>query len=203
MTADTTRTYRDAAPRKGKRRPLSDVHLAGAPRHVHRALASVRIAALLVAVVCFFLPFHVVHPLSQGSWGDAFCWGPDCPSPPLPNDTPPPPPTYGPAYTCTGWSHANTALPLVLLVVLLLVALVPFRRPRFGVAFLLAIFDVVIMVLLAYSLFDLKHLFDHVEPLIGERMFHRVMSVVVVLVAGDVLVTPVLFLWGRSRLLKG
>jgi hypothetical protein len=203
MTADaTTPTYRETKPSKGKRRPLAEVHLAGPPRHVHRALAGARIAVVLTAIVAFFMPWHVVHPLSNGSWGDAFCWGPDChPTPPA-TPAPPTPPTYGPAYTCTGWSHANTVLPLVLLVVLLIVALVPFRRPRFGLAFVLAIVDVLILFGFAYALFDLKHMFDHVDVLVGERVFQSTMGIVAMFVAADVFVTPILYVWGRSRLLR-
>jgi hypothetical protein len=199
MTVDAT-TYRETKPSKGARRPLAEVHLAGPPRHVHRALAGARIVTVLVAIVTFFMPWHVVHPLSNGSWGDAFCWAPDChPSPPT---TPPPPPAYGPAYACTGWSHANTVLPLALLVVLVVVALVPFRRPRFGLAFLLAIVDVLLLFGLGYALFDLKHMFDHVDVLIGERVFQRTLGTIALFVAADVFVTPILYLWARTRLLR-
>jgi hypothetical protein len=192
----TASPYREAPSRRGQRPALSEVHLAGAPRHVHRALAGVRFAALLVALVCFFLPFHVVHPLSHGRWGDRFCWAPDCPAEVEP---PQAPPTDGPVYTCTGWSEARTLLPLGLLGALLLVALVPFRRPKFDVAFLLAVLDVLVLVVLAYALLDRRHHFDHVEPLVGERVFHRAMGWVVLLVAADVLVTPVLYVWARAR----
>jgi hypothetical protein len=192
-------TYRDAPASKGARRPLSRVHLAGLPRHVHRALASMRIVALLVASVAFFLPWHVVHPLSNGSWGDAFCWAPDCHNGP---PAPPSPPTYGPQYTCTGWSHANTALPMVLLALLIVMALVPFRRPKFGVAVALAFTSIAVLVGLAFALFDLKHMFDHVEVLAAERVFGRAMGFVALMIVADVVVTPVLYLWARARLLR-
>ena len=172
-----TTTYRDANATKGRRRPLSQVHLAGPPRLLHQALASLRISALGMAIVAFFLPWHVVHPLTA-------------PSRPL----------DGPGYTCSGWSHANTTLPLVLLLVLIAISLVPFRRPRFGLAFLLGLTSVATVFGLAYALFDLKHLLDHVEPMVGERIFQRAMTALALLVAADVLATPFLYFWARARL---
>ena len=192
-----TPTYRETTTRPARRRrPLLDVHLTGLPRHVQRAIASVRIVAALVAAVAFFLPWHVVHPL-EGGLGEAFCWAPDCPRPP----SPPPPPTYGSAYTHTGWEHSTSVLPLVVLAVLVGLSLVPFfRRPRMLAALGLAGGCLVAMVTLFFTHFDFQHLFDETQTLFGERLYDRAGAVITWSVAADLVTAPLLYLWARARL---
>lgn len=183
-----TMAYRDAERLRAARRSLRTVTLAGAPLHVQRAIAAVRLAATLVATFALWLPWHVVYPTA----GWQFCWAPDC-HPSAPSST------AGPSTTCTGWSHAH---PIVLLVfaAFIVCALVRVRRPRIAGALGLSLVEIAALGGAFYALFDLAHMFDRVEHLRGERVFDGALAIVALTMLAEVIATPVLYLWARARL---
>lgn len=187
--------YRDAEATTPERRPLSTVTLVGSPRTIQRIAAVLRLLFAVTLVAALFQPYHEVRRSS--GWGDAFCWGPDC-HPGAP-PSPPSPPTYGPPTTCSGWAHANAGT-TVAAIVLLLSAVVRLRRLRVGHALALTVLDLATLVGLFYSIFDLAHMFDHVRPLVGEKLFGTSFVSMAFLVLFDLVSTPLLYLWARARL---
>lgn len=183
--------YRDAEKLRAPRRSLLKVSLAGAPLHLQQALGVARIAATLVATFALWLPWHVVHPTS--GWEGAFCWAPDC-HPSGASST-----SLGPATTCTGWSHAH---PIVLVAFAALggLALLRLRRPRLGRALVMSLAELAALGGAFYALFDLKHLFDKVEYLRGQRVFDGAVALVALTVIVDLVATPALYVWARTRL---
>lgn len=185
-------TYRDVESPRPPSRSIFRVCLAGPPRDAQRIIAFARILAAVVALFAFFAPWHVVHSLQGG--GDASCWASACKADATAF-------AYDLGYTCNGWSHSNTILPIVALATLLGFSFVPFRRPRMSLAFGVSLAAVVACIALAYALFDFEHVFDRVEvALLGKRVFDGAMRVVMVSIVVDILTTPLLYAWARKRL---
>ena len=116
---------------------------------------------LAVALVTYFLDWHIVHRTS--SLEGFSLTGPSSPAPPL-HDT-------GVHWTCTGFSHyrGSFVIPALLAALLLFTLL---TRHKQGLL-VLAIQGAVAAGAVAYAISSqlLEHLFERVETLLPERLF--------------------------------
>lgn len=140
-------------------------------------LSWLELAIATVAFVTYFLDWHVWHQTTAMDLGPVFCaMSPDChPGPPVPvHDT-------GVVQTCSGFTHDEYAVVLVLLAVLLSSSAVAARRWRPRVA--------IVQLLVALATLGagvwltlLAHMFDRVEHSWPERVFPASLGVVVLVV---------------------
>ena len=116
---------------------------------------------LAVALVMYFLDWHVVH--KTNALEGFSLTGPSAPAPPL-HDT-------GVRWTCTGFSHYRGSFVIpALLVALLLLALLTRKKPGLLV-FAIQGAAAVATVTYAISSQLLEHMFDRVETLLPETLF--------------------------------
>lgn len=187
----------DAAGRA--RMPLSAVRLCGRRRRIHDVLHALAAACALVALVTVFLPWHEVRDTDFGfALGCAFV--PDCHAGPAP--TAEEMMRRPPDAVHSGLDHGGAAL-LALLAVLVAIEVASLLRPRFWFGLASGAAGLVGLVLLVYASFDLRHLFDHVTVLAGERVHDSAMGGFAVFALAQLVVHPILYRGARRAARSG
>jgi hypothetical protein len=169
--------YRVAASRP-RSRSLFAVHLVGGARTMHRAQAVVRIGLALAALVAYFVPWHAVHMV--GTEIDGL--------------------KERPTFTCTGWSHVATPLPVAALLGTILLAWLAFRWPKMTAALFLPTMTLGALLAIRYAIDNPLHRFDRIVPLDGERAFSALWTALVLAALLDLVLVPLLYAWTRARL---
>ena len=183
-----------ATPHAGRARiKLSAVRLTGRRRRIHDVLHALAAACALLALVTVFLPWHEVRNSDLGSaLGCAFM--PDCHPGPAP--TPAQIRQSPPDAVHSGMDHGGAGL-AGLLALLVAIEVASLLRPRFWFGLASGAAGLVGLVLLAYSAFDLSHLFDHVTRLAGERVHDSALGGFAVLALAQVVAHPILYRGAR------
>jgi hypothetical protein len=168
--------YREVAPTHATPRPLGSFPLTARPREIQRALAITRAICLAVALVTYFLPWHMVVPRD---WSDH---------------------TLGPEFTCTGMSHA--AIVFAPLLLLLVPVLYPLRRerPLMRRAMLLHVTTMIVTVFTVSMTLTNWHLFDCVYELPAGNLWGFAIAWIFLSSLMGLAIEPVLYLWQRARL---
>ena len=157
---------------------LFAVHLVGRARTAHRAQAVIRIALSLAAMVAYFLPWHAVHMV--GTELDGL--------------------KKRPTFTCSGWSHVATELPVAALLGTI-PAWLAFRWPKLSAALFLPSMTLGALLAIRYAIDSELHRFDSgVVVLDPQRVFDGLWLALVVASLVDLALVPLLFAFTRGRL---
>jgi hypothetical protein len=179
LSLDLVLAYRVAAPRR-RSVSLFAVRLTGGTRSMHRALALVRVALAAAALVAYFLPWHAVHMAGTELEGL----------------------NARPTFTCSGWSHVATLLPVAALLGTIFLAGLAFRWPRLSAALTLPTITLGALAAIRYATDNDLHHIDRVIVLPGQRVFSAVWLALVLAAVLDLLVVPMLYAVTRARLAR-
>jgi hypothetical protein len=168
--------YRVPAPIAPANRALDSFELAARPREVQRAIAITRLICLGVALVTYFLPWHLVLV------GRLF------------SDEP-----TGESFTCTGWSHQHATL-LFLLVLVLPIAQPIRRRVRLKAALALHLGTLCLLLVAIMSMLFSMHLFDFVYEIPAGTVFGAAVAWLFFGSLFGLIYEPILYVWQRGRL---
>jgi hypothetical protein len=172
--------------------PLRDVRLHGGMLGFVRFIATARMLAAMALMITYFQTWHVVYEVQQ---------------PQIALSTEPAPANAatdqravetGKTTVCTGYSHYDHKLyaPALAALVFALGYLL-FSKPSLSTGMLSAAGTMLISFLIFRATFDLKHMFDRVEPHLPQALFGMAFIVLALTAAADLMFHPIVYIWAR------
>ncbi|MGZ3453949.1 MAG: hypothetical protein ACXVEF_30365 [Polyangiales bacterium] len=168
--------------------PLRDVRLHGGMLGFVRFIATARMLAAMALMVTYFQTWHVVYEVRQ----------PEQPVTTEQAATDQRAIETGKSTVCTGYSHYDHKLVAPALAALIFaLGYLLFSKPSLSSGMISAAGTMLLSFLIFRSTFDMKHMFDRIEPHLPQALFGMAFIVLALSAAADLMFHPIIYVWAR------
>lgn len=170
--------------------PLRDVRLAGGMLAFVRFIAVARMLAAMALMVTYFQTWHVVYEVRQPSIG-LTTTEPNAATDQAAVET-------GKVTTCTGYSHYDHKLWAPGLgAIIFALGYFLYAKPSLSSGMLSAAGTMLMSFLIFRATFDMRHMFDRVEPHLPQALFGMAFIILALTAAADLMFHPIIYIWAR------
>jgi hypothetical protein len=171
--------------------PLRDVRLQGGMLVFVRFVAALRMLAAMALMVTYFQTWHVVYEVRQPSIAIATEPSSTAATDQAAVET-------GKVTTCTGYSHYDHKLwAPALAAAIFAIAYLLYSKPTLSSGMLSAGATMLASFLIFRVTFDMKHMFDRVEPHLPQALFGMAFIILALTAAADLMFHPIIYIWAR------